>query len=286
MQTFVGTSGYAYKEWKGAFYPEDLAATKMLEYYGQQFNGVEINNTFYRMPTERVLVKWYDEVPAGFGFVLKASRKITHFKRLKTDAEDELRYLLTTASVLRDKLGPTLFQLPPTFKKDLDRLQAFLALLPKRWRAAFEFRHESWFDDDVYDALRETNAALVVAENEELSVPRVATADWGYLRLRKVEYPESELRDWADWVQGQAWSDGFVFFKHEEGGSGPGLAKRFGVSASNLLVTRGSTEAIDLLIRTFCRAGHDSIVITPPTFVMYQVYADIQDAATISCPLL
>lgn len=227
MQAFVGTSGYAYKEWKGTFYPEKIAADKMLNYYGQHFNGVEINNTFYRMPSERVLVNWYDEVPDGFSFVLKASRKITHFKRLKADAEDELRYLLKTASVLRDKLGPTLFQLPPNLKKDVERLQAFLALLPKRWSAAFEFRHESWFEDDVFDALRGVNAALVIAETDEGSVPRVATADWGYLRLRKLDYGEAELRDWTDWMGSQGWKDGFVFFKHEDTGGGPELAKAF-----------------------------------------------------------
>jgi uncharacterized protein YecE (DUF72 family) len=227
MRAFVGTSGYAYKEWKGTFYPEKIASDKMLEYYGQHFNGVEVNNTFYRMPSERVLVNWYDEVPEGFSFVLKASRRITHFKRLKADAEGELRYLLKTASVLRDKLGPTLFQLPPNLKKDVERLQAFLALLPKRWNAAFEFRHESWFDDDVFDALRGANAALVVAETDEGSVPRVATADWGYLRLRKMDYAEAELQDWADWIASRGWHDGFVFFKHEDTGGGPRLAERF-----------------------------------------------------------
>ena len=227
MRAFVGTSGYAYKEWKGRFYPEKIAANKMLNYYGQQFNGVEINNTFYRMPSERVLVNWYDEVPDSFVFVLKASRKITHFKRLKAEAEDELRYLLKTASVLRDKLGPTLFQLPPNLKKDLERLETFLGFLPKRWRAAFEFRHESWYDDDVYEALRGVNAALVIAETDEGSVPRVATADWGYLRLRKLEYTEPELHDWADWMSAQEWSDGFAFFKHEDTGGGPELARRF-----------------------------------------------------------
>ena len=138
-----------------------------------------------------------------------------------------MRYLLETASVLRDKLGPTLFQLPPNLKKDLERLETFLAFLPKRWRAAFEFRHESWYDDDVYEALRGVNAALVVAETDEGSVPRVATADWGYLRLRKLEYTERELHDWADWMSDQEWSDGFAFFKHEDTGGGPELASSF-----------------------------------------------------------
>ena len=227
MRAFVGTSGYAYKEWKGAFYPEKLAAAKMLHYYGEHFNGVEVNNTFYRMPSERVLVKWYDDVPEGFMFVLKASRRITHFKRLKPEAKDELQYLIKTASVLHDKLGPTLFQLPPNLKKDVERLQTFLDLLPKRYGAAFEFRHESWFDDDTYDALRAANASLVVAETDEMAVPRVATADWGYLRLRKPGYDEAQLADWADWVTDQGWQDSFVFFKHEDTGAGPELAERF-----------------------------------------------------------
>ncbi len=227
MRIFVGTSGYAYKEWKGTFYPEKLAAAKMLHYYGEHFNGVEVNNTFYRMPSERVLVKWYDDVPEGFMFVLKASRRITHFKRLKPDAKDELDYLIKTASVLHDKLGPTLFQLPPNFKKDVERLQTFLDLLPNRYGAAFEFRHESWFDDEVYDAMRSYNACLVLAEASELTVPRIATADWGYLRLRKESYDEAELADWAEWLLDQSWQDAFVFFKHEDTGAGPELAERF-----------------------------------------------------------
>ena len=227
MRAFVGTSGYAYKEWKGAFYPEKLAAAKMLHYYGEHFNGVEVNNTFYRMPSERVLVKWYDDVPEGFMFVLKASRRITHFKRLKPEAKDELQYLIKTASVLHDKLGPTLFQLPPNFKKDVELLQTFLDLLPNRYGAAFEFRHESWFDDEVYDAMRHYNACLVLAEANELTVPRIATADWGYLRLRKESYDEAELTDWVEWLHDQSWQDAFVFFKHEDTGAGPELAERF-----------------------------------------------------------
>ena len=227
MKAFVGTSGYAYKEWKGSFYPEKLAAAKMLAYYGQHLGAVEINNTFYRMPSERTLTNWFDQVPEGFTFVLKASRKITHFKRLKPEAEDELRYLLKTASVLQGKLGPTLFQLPPNMKKDSERLKAFLQLLPQNWRAAFEFRHESWFDDEIYDALRTVNASLVIAETDEGMVPRVATADWGYLRLRKQGYSKAELESWAKWMREQPWTDGFVFFKHEDEGSGPELASAF-----------------------------------------------------------
>ena len=228
MQAFVGTSGYSYKEWKGSFYPEKIAANKMLNYYGQQFNAVEINNTFYRMPSERVLSNWYDEVPEGFSFVLKASRKITHFKRLKPESEDELRYLLKTASVLRDKLGPTLFQLPPNLKKDVDRLQAFLAFLPNRWRAAFEFRHESWFDDDVIGVLRERGCALCLADTDDGDPPAmVDTGSLGYLRLRRADYSDDDLRSWADRIHEQAWDRAFVFFKHEDEGAGPRMAQRF-----------------------------------------------------------
>jgi uncharacterized protein YecE (DUF72 family) len=166
MRSFVGTSGYSYKEWKGSFYPEKLPAPQMLRYYAERLNTVEINNTFYRMPTEKVLLQWAEQVPEGFTFVLKASRRITHLKRLK-DVDDETAYLLRTASVLGDKLGPMLFQLPPSMKKDIERLRAFLDLLPSRWLAAVEFRHGSWFDDEVSDTLRSRNVALAIAETED-----------------------------------------------------------------------------------------------------------------------
>lgn len=230
MNLFVGTSGYAYKEWKGIFYPEKLPQKGMLRFYGEHFNAVEINSTYYRMPKDSVLLSWASDVPDPFQFVLKASRRITHFKRLK-DTEDELQYFLRTSSVLRKRLGPTLFQLPPNFKKDVPRLEGFLKALPKRWRAAFEFRHESWFDDEVYDALRDHSAALAAAETEDHEtagdVPFTATADWGYLRLRRVVYTDEELQAWANRIKGQDWSDTFVFFKHEDKGTGPSLAKRF-----------------------------------------------------------
>lgn len=233
MRIAVGTSGFAYKEWKGSFYPADLPAEGMLRFYGSRFSAVEINNTFYRMPTEKVLVAWAADVPDGFTFVLKASQRITHRKRLK-DAGEELSYFLKTANVLGPKLGPTLFQLPPNLKKDLPRLNDFLALVPETWRAAFEFRHASWFEDDVYAALKGHNAALVVADTDPeegeiqpLQVPTVATADWGYLRLRRAEYREPDLKRWAVTVASQPWKDAFVFFKHEEAGAGPKLADEF-----------------------------------------------------------
>lgn len=230
MNVSVGTSGYAYKEWKGAFYPAGLKAEEMLRYYASKFGTVEINNTFYRMPTEKVLLQWASQVPESFRFVLKASQKITHRKRLK-EAGEELSYFLRTANALGPRLGPTLFQLPPNLKKDLPRLVDFLALLPRTWRSAFEFRHESWFEDDVFAALREHGAALCVAEADpeesDVRVPREATAAFGYLRLRKVAYSGAELDDWASWLKAQPWTDAFVFFKHEDEATGPRLAAEF-----------------------------------------------------------
>jgi uncharacterized protein YecE (DUF72 family) len=227
VNILVGTSGYSYKEWKGSFYPEDLPDKQMLRYYGERFRTVEINNTFYRMPSESVLKNWAKEVPAGFSFVIKASQRITHQHRLK-DAEDSLSYLLRVCAGLGDRLGPLLFQLPPNFKKDVPRLRDFCALLPSARRAAFEFRHASWFDDEVYQVLRDSGAALCIAEaDDELEVPFVATADWGYLRLRCADYNDADLAAWAKRVQAEKWKDAYVFFKHEDEGTGPKLAARF-----------------------------------------------------------
>lgn len=227
MNLYVGTSGFSYKEWKGSFYPEDLADKQMLRFYGERFRSVEINNTFYRMPKASVLEAWATEVPVDFKFVLKAPQRITHMQRLK-DAGDSLLYLLKVADVLKEKLGPLLFQLPPFLKKDAPRLREFLGLLPKEYRAAFEFRHQSWFDDEVFALLREYRAALCIAEAEtELEIPFASTADWGYLRLRKPDYGDPELSAWVQRVQQSGWSDGFIFFKHEEAGKGPRMAKRF-----------------------------------------------------------
>lgn len=226
MQVLVGTSGYAYKEWKGNFYPDDLKADEFLRYYAGRFPTVEINNTFYRMPRERVLLDWAAQVPDGFTFVLKASRRITHLQRLK-DVGDPLSYLLNTAAALGPKLGPLLFQLPPNMKKDLDRLTAFLSLLPEPWRAALEFRHPSWYAADVYDALRQRNAALCVADTDEDDGRLEPTADWGYFRLRRERYESHDLATWAARVTEQPWRDAFVFFKHEDAGAGPRLAQQF-----------------------------------------------------------
>ena len=227
MNLHVGTSGYSYKEWKGSFYPEDLSAKAMLAYYAERLPAVEINNTFYRMPQQSMLEQWLVQVPATFRFSLKAPQRITHFKRLK-ETEDETKYFLETASVLGDGLGVVLFQLPPNMKKDLPRLESFLQTLPASGRVAFEFRHPTWFDDEVLSTLKANNRALCISDTDDLPVTHIdSTADWGYLRLRRVEYGEADLSEWLKRVNQQAWSDTFVFFKHEDEGTGPKLASQF-----------------------------------------------------------
>ncbi|HLA77020.1 MAG TPA: DUF72 domain-containing protein [Vicinamibacteria bacterium] len=225
MKVRVGTSGFAYKQWKGSFYPEKLKDPQMLAFYAGRFSTVEINNTFYRMPARPALAKWAEDTPQGFSFVLKAPKRITHEKRLG-DVADSVAYLVETASVMGPKLGPLLFQLPPFLKKDLSRLQAFLALLPAGQRAALEFRHQSWFSDDVYEALRAAGAALCFADTDEGRTPSEVTADWGYLRLRRTEYADAALAEWAEEVLSQPWREAYVFFKHEDEGKGPALAER------------------------------------------------------------
>ena len=199
----------------------------MLRYYGERFRTVESNDTFRGVPKASVLEGRAGNVPADFQFALKAPQQITHFKRLK-DAGDLLASFLEAAKALKERLGPILFQLPPNFKKDVPRLRDFLKLLPRRKRAAFEFRHASWFDDEVFDLLRERQVALCIAEAEDgLETPFVATADWGYLRLRMPEYSDSELKAWVKRVRDREWRDAFVFFKHEDEGKGPVMATRF-----------------------------------------------------------
>jgi len=227
MDLYVGTSGYSYREWKGMFYPKNLPAQQMLRFYGERFRAVEINTTFYGLPQASVLQGWADAVPADFQFILKAPKQITHLHGLK-DAGTLVSQLLSVAGALAEHQGPLLFQLPPAAKKDVARLRAFLALLPLPCRATFEFRHSSWFDDEVLGLLRDHRAALCVADAEgDLEVPWVATADWGYLRLRRSDYGDAELQTWVKRVQEQRWRDVFVFFKHEDAGKGPRLAKRF-----------------------------------------------------------
>lgn len=227
MNLYTGTSGFAYKEWKGSFYPDKIKNDDMLAFYASQFRSVEINNSFYRMPAEKTLLQWIAEVPREFRFVLKAPQRITHFTRLKEESRDPLEFFLKTAAVMGDQLGPLLFQLPPNMKLDLPRLQTFLSWIPSGVRVAFEFRHASWFDEGVFDALRAVNASLCVADTDDEQTPRVATADWGYVRLRRVVYSDTDVAEWASWVRGLSWRDAFVFFKHEDAGTGPRLAKSF-----------------------------------------------------------
>jgi len=223
----VGTSGFSYKEWKGNFYPEKIKPAEMLAFYAQRFDTVEINNTFYRMPQASLLEGWTKEVTEGFRFVLKAPQRITHQKRL-AGVEDDVAFFFETAKVLGPALGPTLFQLPPYMKKDVVRLQALLHLVPEGRRAALEFRHASWFDDEVYDCLRAAGAALCIADTDEEPLDAIrATAGWGYLRLRRVAYDEAALAAWAARVKAQAWDEAYVFFKHEDEGTGPRFAAAF-----------------------------------------------------------
>lgn len=238
MKFFVGTSGYSYPEWKGIFYPEKLAQKKMLAYYAERFGTTEINYTFRSMPTEKLLQGWAGQVPEHFRFALKAPQSITHFKRLK-GAEEPTEFLFRTAATLGEKLGPILFQLPESVKKDVSLLAGFLdsidvSLLGNRGQIAFEFRHASWFDGEVYDVLRAHSAALCFAETEDgVENELVDSAPWGYVRLRCVNYTDAELRAWINKLKAQKWEEAYVFFKHEDTGSGPKLATRFLELAGN-----------------------------------------------------
>jgi uncharacterized protein YecE (DUF72 family) len=226
MSFYIGTSGFSYPKWKGSFYPAKMPANQMLGFYSARFRSVEINNSFYRLPTASALEAWASQVPADFRFVLKAPQDITHRRRL-VGVDELVSSFLEVAGTLKERLGPLLFQLPPNFKKDMPRLRAFLALLTPGCRAAFEFRHPSWFDDEVFGLLRDRQTALCIADAEDdLEVPFEATADWGYLRLRRPDYDDAALKAWAERMQAQTWRDCFVFFKHEDSGKGPQLASR------------------------------------------------------------
>jgi uncharacterized protein YecE (DUF72 family) len=224
---YVGTSGYNYPEWKGRFYPANLAASKMLPYYSERFSTVEINYTFYRMPTAKLVTGWAAQVPASFRFTLKAPRRITHDRKLRDSAE-LVRGFCEAAHELGPQLGALLFQLPPSFKKDLGVFDEFLAVLPPRVCAAFEFRHESWLHDEVYARLRDRNLALCVADSETRSTPVIATADYAYLRLRDEGYTERHIVEWAGRVQDLSTrcKDVYVYFKHEDEGKGPEFAQQ------------------------------------------------------------
>jgi len=227
MRWSVGTSGYSYKEWRGPFYPAGLSPADMLGFYAARLPAVEINNTFYRLPKSSVLSSWAEQVPEDFRFSIKASRRITHFKRL-AGAHQETDYLLGCLDALGARLGAVLFQLPPKLAVDLERLDAFLAGLPEGTRAAFEFRHPSWLEVPVLERLRARNLALVAVDSEGADPPElVETASWGYVRLRRAAYTGAELEEWVHRLRAPGWDEAFVFFKHEDAGAGPRLASGF-----------------------------------------------------------
>ncbi len=226
MKIFAGTSGYGYKEWKGIFYPEDISPKTMLRFYSERLNAVEINNTFYRMPTEGVLESWAGQVPDGFIFALKAPQIITHLKLLR-NVEEETRHLFRTLSVLQGKLGPVLFKFPGSFRADRPALAAFLDLIPDI-PCAFEFRSPSWLDSEILDLLRKKGCCLCTADTDKNPAREILnTAPWGYLRLRRSDYTDAALSQWLQKVLSQKWKIAFVFFKHEEGAKGPEMAMRF-----------------------------------------------------------
>src|SRR4030095_6753810 len=219
-----GTPGYNYPEWKGVFYPSDLAASKMLPYYAERFPTVEINYTFYRLPNSKTVNGWAAAPPDGSSFALKASQRITHFQRLR-DVEEPVRFFCNMARLLGPKLGPLLFQLPPNFRRDSARLAGVVELIPSDLRAAFEFRHPTWFDEEVYALLRKRNVALCIVDHDDGPTPAVATADWGYSRLRAVEYSAEDLARWAGTIRDLFGAHGaFVYFQHEDAATAPPLA--------------------------------------------------------------
>ena len=227
MKIHVGTSGFGYKEWKGSFYPEKIAPHDMLHFYSEHFHAVEINYTFYHMPTVAGLTDWAEQVPADFTFSLKAPQVITHMKLLKNVGE-ETKYFFKTLSLLEKKIGPPLFQLPGSFRANPEVLAAFLALIPDSIPCAFEFRSKSWFKKEILDLLRAKGHSLCIADTDEKPAGEiVSTAPWGYLRLRRADYTEADLAQWLERILAQPWEEAFVFFKHEEEGKGPELARRF-----------------------------------------------------------
>jgi uncharacterized protein YecE (DUF72 family) len=229
----AGASGYSFKEWKGTFYPEKIKPEDMLAFYAERLPTVEINNTFYRMPKTAVLESWAGSTPERFRFAIKASRRITHIARIKAEsAAEPLGYLYRNLAALGAKRGPVLFQLPPNLKKDLPRLAEFIRLLPAGHGAAFEFRNDSWFADDVYDALKGAGSALCLSEREDNAPPPlVETAPWGYVRLRLEAYSDDDLQQWVRRLEATSWREIYVYFMHEP--TAPAYARtlmRFGSS--------------------------------------------------------
>jgi uncharacterized protein YecE (DUF72 family) len=227
MKIQVGTSGYGYKEWKGTFYPEKIAPHEMLHFYGERLNAVEINYTFYHMPTVAGLTEWAEQVPDGFTFSLKAPQVITHLKLLR-HVDEETKYFFKTLSLLDKKAGPPLFQLPGSFRANSTVLEEFLALIPGNRPCAFEFRSKSWFKKGILDLLRAKGHSLCTADSDEKPAGEIiSTAPWGYLRLRRSDYTEADLVQWLERILAQNWEQAFVFFKHEDEAKGPELARRF-----------------------------------------------------------
>jgi uncharacterized protein YecE (DUF72 family) len=226
MHVMTGTSGFSYAAWRGSFYPEKLPQAEMLAFYAGKLGAVEINSTFYRLPDASLLERWAAATPGSFRFALKSPRGITHMRRL-AGAADEVARLADRVGALGERLGPILFQLPPTLRKDVALLEGFMAMLPAGLRAAVEFRHESWLTDETYAVLRRHDAALCIADSEEFATPFVATAGWGYLRLRRQDYDKAALRRWAKRLRAQSYDAAYVFFKHEDEGAGPALADSF-----------------------------------------------------------
>jgi uncharacterized protein YecE (DUF72 family) len=226
MNFHVGTSGYSYKEWKGSFYPAKLPAKEMLSFYAQHFSTVEMNNTHYKMPTVEGVEAWTAQVPADFRFIMKAPQSITHFKRLR-NVDADVTTFLTAAAALGKRRGPLLFQLPPNFKQDLPRLEGFLNLLADVPQVVMEFRHESWFNDETYALLRAHHCALCVNDAEDVPTAElIATAKFGYLRLRREDYAPSNLAAWLKQVRAQKWTDAYILFRHEDTAAGPAFAKQ------------------------------------------------------------
>jgi uncharacterized protein YecE (DUF72 family) len=227
MEIYVGTSGYGYKEWKGIFYPEKISPKEMLGFYSQHFKTVEINNTFYHMPTKGVLTSWAEQVPDDFVFALKAPQVITHLKRLK-NVEDETGYFFSVLPLLDRKLGPVLFQFPKSFRVNYPALEGFLGLIPNKIACAFEFRSPTWLDEKILELLRQKGCSLCIADVDENPADEIIpTASWGYLRLRRSDYTDADLSQWMEKILLQKWERVFVFFKHEEAAIGPKTANRF-----------------------------------------------------------
>lgn len=226
MKLYVGTSGYSYKEWKGSFYPDDIKTDKMLNFYSKKFSTVEINNTFYRLPKKSVFETWKKQVSKDFRFSIKAPQRITHIKKLR-DVEENSKYFFDIIKSLEHKLGIVLFQFHPYFKKDLELLQNFVNILPPNIISAFEFRHESWFNDEIYSCLHEKNFPMCLSETDKNpDIDLVSTSSKGYLRLRKNDYSKSEIKKWYNKIKKQNWETAFIFFKHEDVGLGPKYAKQ------------------------------------------------------------